>query len=86
MATSTWLTRAYPDLFAGLTEHDALDITAAVDNNVLEGWEPTRDDIAILTAEARGAISRDDLLRQARGEITRAELVQMALRGVTAAT
>lgn len=76
--------RSYPDLFAGLTDHEALAIAAAVDNNVLEGWQPSRDDLAILTAEARGDISRDDLLREARGEISRAELVHMALREVGA--
>ncbi|UZF59289.1 hypothetical protein LH935_28300 (plasmid) [Gordonia polyisoprenivorans] len=84
MAT-TW-TRTYPDLFTGLTDHQARNVSAAIDNNVLEGWEPTRDDIAILTARARGDISRDDLLREARGDITRDQLVSMALREATAST
>ncbi|WP_288336670.1 hypothetical protein [uncultured Gordonia sp.] len=84
MAT-TW-TRTYPDLFAGLTDHEARNVCAAIDNNVLEGWEPTRDDIAILTAEARGDITRDDVLREARGDISHEQLVSMAVREATART
>ncbi|MGC4934453.1 hypothetical protein ACLQ3C_12300 [Gordonia sp. DT30] len=81
---TTW-TRTYPDLFAGLTNDQAGNVSAAIDNNVLEGWEPTRDDIAILTAHARGDITRDDLLREARGELTREQLVSMSLREATTA-
>ena len=74
---STW-TDMYPDLFVGLTDRQQRDVVASIDNGVLEGWQPSRDDITILTAEARGLISRDDILREARGEISGEELIQLA--------
>lgn len=38
--------RAYPELFGQLDDRQARALHNAISNNVLEGWEPTRDDIA----------------------------------------
>ena len=75
MIDSRWIAR-WPELFSGLTDLQVRGVVQAIDNNVLEGWDPQRDDIEFLTRSARGEFTVDDEVaevlaliarRQARG-------------------
>lgn len=57
--------RAYPELFAQLDDRQARALHNAISNNVLEGWEPTRDDIADQIDAILGRITDDELLSRA---------------------
>lgn len=64
MIESKW-TQRWPDLFAGLPERQVRGIVDAINNNVLEGWQPERADVELLTRSARGELSEDDVIAQA---------------------
>lgn len=59
MASESKWVRKYPDLFAGLDDEQVIAITRAIDNNVLEGWEPDRDNIELLARLERGSLTWD---------------------------
>jgi hypothetical protein len=63
-----WATR-YPDLFDGLTEQQKWDVHNNIANHVMEGWQPDRDDVADLTALARGEIDGDECVRRGMARI-----------------
>ena len=48
MIESRWIAR-WPELFSGLTDLQVRGVVQAIDNNVLYGWDPQRDDIEFLT-------------------------------------
>lgn len=60
MAYSSSYTERFPDLFAGLTDDQASGITNALANGYLEGWQPTREQVADLIAVELGQISEDE--------------------------
>ena len=55
----------WPELYAGLTAEQRSHVSGVLANGRLEGWSPTRDEVADLTAHARGEISRPEYLRRA---------------------
>jgi len=68
----------WPDLFDGLTVEQRETVTEVCANDWLEGWDPTRDDVADLVALTTGQIdgaeyiargaARAEASRLARGE------------------
>ena len=64
MIDSRWITR-WPELFAGLTDTQVRGVVQAIDNNVLEGWDPQREDIEFLTRDARGEFTEDEVIAEA---------------------
>lgn len=71
MIESQW-TRRWPELFDGLTDLQVRGVVQAVDNNVLEGWEPQRQDIEFLTRDARGEFTDSEAIAEAVALATRA--------------
>ncbi|WP_238423082.1 hypothetical protein [Gordonia sp. 'Campus'] len=59
MTESRWIGR-WPELFSGLTDRQVRGVVQAIDNNVLEGWDPQRDDIEFLTRSARGEFTENE--------------------------
>ncbi|GAA1890441.1 hypothetical protein [Williamsia serinedens] len=57
--------RAYPELFAQLDDRQARALHNAISNNVLEGWKPTRDDIADQIDVILGRITDEELFARA---------------------
>lgn len=70
MSESQW-TRRWPELFAGLSDTQVRGIVTAIDNNVLEGWDPHREDIEFLTRSARGEFTEDEEIAEAVAMSTR---------------
>ena len=64
MIESRWITR-WPELFAGLTDTQVRGVVQAIDNNVLEGWEPQRADVDLLTRSARGELTDAEVIAEA---------------------
>ena len=64
MVDSKW-TRQWPELFAGLSDAQVRGVVGAIDNNVLEGWNPQRDDIEFLVRSARGEFTEDEEVAEA---------------------
>ncbi|SIS23153.1 antitoxin VbhA family protein [Williamsia sterculiae] len=62
----TPVTEQWPDLFTDLTAEQTASVTGAVANSVLEGWEPTRDNVAALCARATGDLDRATFRARAR--------------------
>ncbi len=58
-----WAAR-FPDLFAGLSEQQKWNVHNNIASHVMEGWTPVREDIADLTALARGDIDRAEYVRR----------------------
>ena len=56
----------YPDLFAGLTIAQKWNVHNNIANNVMEGWTPTRDNVADLIALTRGDITLEEYVRRGR--------------------
>lgn len=61
--------RAYPELFAQLDDRQARALHNAISNNVLEGWEPTREDIADQVDVLLGRITDDELVARTLARI-----------------
>ena len=59
MIESQWIAR-WPELFSGLTDLQVRGVVQAIDNNVLDGWNPQRDDIEFLTRSARGEVTENE--------------------------
>ena len=59
---STWRQR-WPELLDGLTAEQRRAVTTAVADNVLEGWQPTREDIQALVDVVTGKTSTEDYVR-----------------------
>lgn len=70
VAALGWPSR-YPELFAELTDVQARSVHDAIANSVLEGWEPTRDDVAEQCDAAAGRIGIEEILSRARGRAPR---------------
>ncbi|GAA1482361.1 hypothetical protein GCM10009624_28010 [Gordonia sinesedis] len=70
MIDSQW-TRQWPDLFDGLSEAQVSSLITAIDNGVLEGWEPHREDIAFLVRSARGEFTEGDEVAEAVAMVSR---------------
>lgn len=64
MIESRWITR-WPELFAGLTDTQVRGVVQAIDNNVLEGWDPQRADVGLLTRSARGELTDAEVIAEA---------------------
>lgn len=60
-----WAER-YPDLFAELTIEQKWSVHNTIASNAMEGWEPTRDNVADLIALTRGAITLEEFVRRGR--------------------
>ncbi|ETD30951.1 hypothetical protein W823_21815 [Williamsia sp. D3] len=60
-----WAVR-YPDLFAELTIEQKWSVHNTIANNEMEGWEPTRDNVADLIALTRGDITLEEYVRRGR--------------------
>ena len=54
----------WPELFEGLDDKQRWSIRQALASAWHEGWVPNREDVALITAEARGEIDFDEYLRQ----------------------
>lgn len=70
MIESRWITR-WPELFRGLTDRQVRGVVQAIDNNVLDGWDPQRDDIEFLTRSARGEFTEGEEVAEVLAMITR---------------
>ena len=64
MAYSSIWTQRHPDLFAGLTDQQGARITEILANGRIEGWDPTREEIADLIAYDLGRISEEEYTRR----------------------
>ncbi|MDH3026222.1 hypothetical protein M0655_23480 (plasmid) [Gordonia amicalis] len=71
MTDSRWIKR-WPELFAGLTDTQVRGVVQAIDNNVLEGWDPQREDIEFLTRAARGEFTDAEAIAEAVAMASRA--------------
>ncbi|MGW6033424.1 hypothetical protein ACWFOS_07170 [Gordonia terrae] len=71
MVDSRWIAR-WPELFAGLTDTQVCGVVQAIDNNVLEGWDPRREDIEFLTRDARGEFTDAEAIAEAVAMASRA--------------
>ncbi|WP_044508634.1 hypothetical protein [Gordonia sp. KTR9] len=71
MTDSRWITR-WPELFDGLTDTQIRGVVQAIDNNVLDGWCPQREDIEFLTRDARGEFTDSEAIAEAVALATRA--------------
>lgn len=60
-----WAVR-YPDLFAELTIEQKWSVHNTIANNVMEGWTPTRDNVADLIALTRADITLEEYVRRGR--------------------
>ena len=69
VAALAWPSR-YPDLFAGMTDAQALSVHNAIANGVLEGWQPSRDDVATQCAAAAGHIGLEEIVARAQARAT----------------
>ena len=56
----------YPDLFAGLTDQQKWNVHNNIASHVMEGWEPTRGNVADLIALTRGLITLEEFVRRGR--------------------
>ncbi len=63
-----WAVR-YPDLFAELTIEQKWSVHNTIANNEMEGWEPTRDNVADLIALTRGLITLEEFVRRGRAAL-----------------
>lgn len=72
---SRW-TRRWPELFADLTDTQVRGVVQAIDNNVLDGWDPQREDIEFLTRDARGEFTEDEAIAEAVALATRPRTVR----------
>ena len=70
MIDSRWI-RRWPELFADLTDTQVRAVVQAIDNNVLEGWDPQREDIEFLTRDARGEFTDEEAIAEAVALATR---------------
>lgn len=52
--------RRWPELFAPLDDDQKWSVSQALANGRLEGWEPTREEVADLIDRAREVISADE--------------------------
>lgn len=68
VAVLGWV-RTYPDLFGQLDDRQARALHNAISNNVLEGWEPTREDIADQIDVILGRITDDELVARTLARI-----------------
>lgn len=59
---STWRQR-WPELLDGLTAEQRRAVITAVADNVLEGWQPSREDIQALVDVVTGKTSTEDYIR-----------------------
>lgn len=66
MIESRW-TSCWPELFAGLTDTQVRGVVQAIENNVLEGWDPQRADVDLLTRSARGELTDAEVIAEAVG-------------------
>ena len=55
----------YPELFAPLTKRQVFDVEQALANGRLEGWQPSREEIADLVDGALGRLSPEEHLQRA---------------------
>jgi hypothetical protein len=62
---STWRQR-WPDLLDGLNAEQRRAVITAVADNVLEGWQPNRDDIQALVDVVTGKTSPEEYIRGVR--------------------
>lgn len=53
----------WPDLFRGLTAEQRVSVLQPLANAWHEGWQPNRDDVALLVASARGEIDTTTAIR-----------------------
>ncbi|CAM3275574.1 antitoxin VbhA family protein [Williamsia muralis] len=58
--------QCYPDLFAGLTDQQKWNVHNNIASHVMEGWEPTRGNVADLIALTRGLITLEEFVRRGR--------------------
>lgn len=59
---------AFPSVFAGMSETDATRIVRAAHSSVLEGWEPTAEEMQSLAA---------DILRPGPSSLSGQEIAEM---------
>lgn len=67
-----WAVR-YPDLFAELTIEQKWSVHNTIASNEMEGWEPTRDNVADLIALTRGLITLEEFVRRGRAALMDAQ-------------
>jgi hypothetical protein len=66
--SSIWMQR-HPDLFVGLTEEANSRIAEILAEGRIEGWEPSREEIADLIAYDLGRISEEEYTRRGDARI-----------------
>jgi hypothetical protein len=65
---STWM-RRWADLLDGLTAEERRAVVAAIADNVLEGWRPSRADVQALVDVVCGKTSTEDYIRSVRASL-----------------
>ena len=63
-----WAVR-YPELFAGLTIDQKWSVHNTIATNEMEGWEPTRANVADLIALTRGTITLEEYVLRGRAAL-----------------
>ena len=54
----------HPDLFTDLTAQQKRALNSAISNAVLEGWDPTREDVELQVKYARGELTSEQILAE----------------------
>ncbi len=70
MATFISYEEKFPDLFVGLSARDKWVVEQSLANGRLEGWRPTRDEVAEAVAFQRGELTVQDVLDRAMQQVT----------------
>jgi hypothetical protein len=65
LSGSTWAKR-WPDVLDGLTSDERRVVIVAVADNVLEGWQPGREDIEALVDVVRGKCTTGEYIERVR--------------------
>lgn len=64
--TGSMWTERWPDLFDGLASDERRVVITAVADNVLEGWQPEREDIEALVDVVRGKCTTREYIERVR--------------------
>jgi hypothetical protein len=65
LSGSTW-TKRWPDVLDGLTSDERRVVIVAVADNILEGWQPRREDIEALVDVVRGKCTTREYIERVR--------------------
>lgn len=70
MATFISYEEKFPDLFMGLSARDKWVVEQSLANGRLEGWQPTREEVADATAYQRGDLTVEQVIDRTIERVT----------------